>query len=123
MQINLNEIVKVKLTKAGKDHWKKYYQKLLGGRGIPVNIPEIPKDNILETELWNIMQVFGNGMYNGMPKVFFENNEIKLPVKLLKTQWAITVIDKIVEEIDYGEYTPEDLEPELSKLLKLFGKK
>lgn len=78
MQININETVKVKLTKAGKEHWKKYYQNLLGGLGVPVNIPKIPKDNILETELWTIMQVFGNGIYQTMPKQFFEDNVLEI---------------------------------------------
>lgn len=82
MQININETVKVKLTKAGKEQWKKYYQVLLGSaalRGIPFNIPKIPKDNILETELWNIMRVFGNGIHHGMSEMFFENNIIDFP--------------------------------------------
>jgi hypothetical protein len=82
-------------------------------------------NNILETELWSVMQVFGNGIYMGMLDPFFENNEIEIiqKEKSKETQFAIDTLKTIIQEIDNGDYAPEHLEPELSKLLKLFEKK
>lgn len=63
--INLNTVVRVKLTEKGKEIYNcsDNYKKL--------------KDDCLETELWDIMSIFGIYFYNGCT-LPFENNEIIL---------------------------------------------
>lgn len=59
-KINLNEIVRVKLTEEGKSIWHHYCGSNIEG-------------DYIETELWNLWKVFGN--YIGLCKdVVFEGN-------------------------------------------------
>jgi hypothetical protein len=68
-QLNINAHVEVKLTEYGKEIFKKHYS------DFPENIkPKIP--NILKTELWKIMNIFGDCLYHGNLKIPFENNLI-----------------------------------------------
>jgi hypothetical protein len=77
MRININDTVKIKLTKSGLKHYENHYKKLYSISRMPVRIPPL-KDGYLITELWDVMLIFGDGMFNGMPEVFFENNVIDL---------------------------------------------
>ncbi len=69
MKININEIVKVKLTDAGIEQLK--------NDSLLYNYHFKPETKILETELWDIMNIFGPKMYNGADQMFV-NSEIIL---------------------------------------------
>jgi hypothetical protein len=66
--MNLNGAVWVKLTKAGHQrlndmvrHDDEYFT---------------ASERTGEFQMWRLMQVFGSVIYNGMPEVMFEKNEI-----------------------------------------------
>lgn len=67
--ININDIVRVRLTEKGK-HIYKYHI------GLYNSLDRI-KDGLLETELWDIAVIFGGEFYMGAEPMF-ENNEIIL---------------------------------------------
>ena len=55
MKFNINNLVKVKLTDQGK--------RILGN--IPLSLPEEDESGWSEWQLWHLMSVFGNDIYNG----------------------------------------------------------
>lgn len=65
--ININDIVKVKLTEKGKCVYK-YHVGLYSSF-------DKSKEGILETELWDIANIFSTMFYVGAEPMF-ENNEI-----------------------------------------------
>lgn len=67
LPININDIVRVKLTEKGK----RVYRDHIG----LYNLFDKSKEGILETELWDIAKIFGPMFYVGAEAVF-ENNEI-----------------------------------------------
>lgn len=67
--VNINNIVRVKLTEKGE----RVYKDAIGLYGIPGRI----KGGVLETELWDIAAIFGCEFYMGADPMF-ENNEIIL---------------------------------------------
>lgn len=72
--LNVNDAVKVKLTKHGiktyEEHLKKYYHKSM--RDIVFN----KKDEYVTLDLWELMHIFGKDLYHGNEDLPFENNEI-----------------------------------------------
>jgi len=78
MKINMNQQVKVVLNPYGKEILLKHYLAHLP--------PDMAKDvynrDILKSEslytLWELMQIFGQSLYMGNPKIPFENNEIEI---------------------------------------------
>lgn len=73
MIINLNQNCRVVLTDFGARHYN-YWHAFLG-KNAP---PDKKEGDVLETELWGLMQIFGETMYNGMPKIPFVDNNIKI---------------------------------------------
>jgi hypothetical protein len=65
MKININALVKVKLTQTGEAR----YKGLMGLSG---------EYNNLEMPLWELMEIFGPGLHMGMIEMYFENNEIEI---------------------------------------------
>jgi hypothetical protein len=66
MKKNINDTVRVELTDEGikyMQYHNYYYKELING-------------NILETELWDLMSIFGKQMYMTAPQMF-KNNEIE----------------------------------------------
>lgn len=68
IEININQKVKVNLTEYGKEKLNQYFEEN--------NIKRFATD-VYETQLWNLMQIFGDEMFNGS-KQCFENNIIEL---------------------------------------------
>lgn len=68
--MNLNDCVWVKLTKAA-------HQKLTDLEHIDDQSHYFSaSERSGEWQLWRLMQVFGPFIYNGMPEVMFEKNEV-----------------------------------------------
>lgn len=66
VRINLNEIVKFKLSEHGKEVYRHRYD----GYGFEYNRePEIDDDGYMRMQLWTFMQIFGEHMIMGMPEV------------------------------------------------------
>ena len=73
--LNLNSIIKVKLTDRGKDIY--YHQfddlnKLYSDHGIrPIEprMPEVDSEGYTKFQLWHFMNVFGEYMTLGLPEV------------------------------------------------------
>lgn len=72
--LNINDTVRVKLTEKGKRVYN-YYVGLS-------NAFDKSKEDILETELWDIAKIFGPMFYVGA-EALFENNEIILIEKIV----------------------------------------
>lgn len=74
-QLNLNSIVKVKLTDRGKDVYYHQYagiNKLRIERGmdpITPRMPEVDSEGYTKFQLWHFMKVFGEHMRLGLPEV------------------------------------------------------
>ena len=64
--MNINDVVKVKLTVLGYKIYNTY----------TINnflVNKVNKDNIIETELWEIMKIFGPHFYVGADALFEDN--------------------------------------------------
>jgi len=74
MQININSIVRVELTEYGNEILsKKMVTDYYSGR--EKSYPGM-KGNMLTTELWDIMRIFGDCLWMGNTYIPFKNNEI-----------------------------------------------
>lgn len=75
MEININERVKVNLTEYGKKIYSEHYEQFWSANSIyrPEKLPDM-----LETELWNLMQIFGDCLFMGNPEIPFVDNKIIL---------------------------------------------
>lgn len=73
--INLNNIIKVKLTPRGVDIFYHQYDELnkkaysRGTKPIEPRMPEIDKDGYTEFTLWKFMDIYGKYMGWGQPEV------------------------------------------------------
>lgn len=73
--INLNSIIKVKLTPRGVDIFYHQYDELnknflfRGTKPIELRMPEIDKDGYTEFVLWKFMSIYGEHMVMGAPEV------------------------------------------------------
>lgn len=83
--INLNEIVKVKLTDRGKDIF--YHQldevneliKRRGGKPLEPHMPKVDADGYTDFQLWRLMQLYGPHIGMGLPLPFDLNNIVYTP--------------------------------------------
>ena len=69
IKINLNELVKVKLTDLGKDIYCRWYDKLNARLGTVIYEPTFPEEDdkgYTYFQLWNFMEIYGK--YMGMAK-------------------------------------------------------
>lgn len=73
MIINLNNICRVTLTDFGARHYNYWHYPF--GKKAP---PELKEGEILTAELWQVMQIFGETMFNGIDKVPFRDNKIEI---------------------------------------------
>ena len=73
MNYNLNAIASVELTNVGLQVYRLYYHKL-GLDPSPYEEKYI-KNDMLTTELWHIMEIFGPHLYQGC-EIPFKNNQI-----------------------------------------------
>lgn len=77
--INLNEKVKVKLTKLGKEVYQKQYDDMneilvgMGARPLEPTDLASDKEGYVEFQLWDLMKIFGEFMYLGAPPMFKSN--------------------------------------------------
>lgn len=90
MKININDMVKVKLTDFGKEIWYHQNDKInkwaeTYGSKIRLEpvIPVVDKDGWMTEQLWVLMNVFGEHIYNGSKLCFETTIEI---IKARKTK-------------------------------------
>ena len=74
--LNINSQVRIKLTPCGIEKLKKKHEEL---RSFCPSIgdfkpPETDKDGYCEMQLWDVMNTFGEDMYNGNMNLPFETN-------------------------------------------------
>lgn len=77
IKVNINDVIKVKLTDLGKEIVQKNFDELQAWYPtIPLQtIYPIDDDGYTEFQLWAFMSIFGEHLYNGAPQII-ENNEI-----------------------------------------------
>ncbi len=76
--LNINDQVSVSLTPYGKKVYQQDVEKHYGpvAKDIMAEFEHKNIDNILTTELWKLMSIFGKHMYMGCEQVFV-NNKIR----------------------------------------------
>ena len=76
MTINVNSMIKVKLTKRGKQVHIDYYKELLGNSMPNADLtPSIDEEGYTRYQLWTFMRIFGPH-FNIGTKPLIQNNEI-----------------------------------------------
>jgi len=75
-EFNINDYIKVKLTKHGQKIHISYYEKFdTYGVNKKFYKPEIDNEGYTEYQLWEFMNIFGEHMFNGADQLI-ENNLI-----------------------------------------------
>ena len=77
-KLNINDIIKVKLTDLGKDIFYHQYDELnkrYGREVIKPRFPGVDEDGFTKIQLWHFMNIYGPHIWNGC-KPFIENNAI-----------------------------------------------
>lgn len=74
--LNINNYVRIKLTKFGIEKLKKNHEDLRKkfptvGEFTP---PKVDKDGFCEMQLWEVMNIFGEDLFNGSINLPFETN-------------------------------------------------
>mgnify|MGYP003402329939 CR=1 FL=1 len=79
LKLNINSEVVVILTEFGARVYNKYYMKFYtAAPSFECNAVE--KGHELKIELWHLMQIFGEHLYNGAPHIPFEENCLTLTI-------------------------------------------
>lgn len=79
VDININEIVKVRLTDAGKKHLEKYFNKikenLKNQHGVTLKREDFREidGEIFRCQLWELMHIFGPQCHMGADTMFVDN--------------------------------------------------
>jgi len=73
MKINVNDLVTVYLTEAGERTYRAHF-------GTWPDRIKIGEDKSVTTELWDLMVIFGNTLYNGC-QIPFKNNDIEIQIE------------------------------------------
>lgn len=80
MKIGLNSEVTVILTKYGAKLYNRYYRKFyVSAPSFECNA--VDEGHVLKIELWHLMQIFGENMYNGNPEIPFKENSLTLTIR------------------------------------------
>lgn len=74
--VNVNDTVHVRLTDAGRARVMAWARDL----GINPEHAMTDREKRGEFQIWHLMQVFGDAMYNGQPEPMFEHNDISFEV-------------------------------------------
>ena len=72
IKINLNEVIKVKLTDLGKEIYYHQYDELNARLGIVICKPTFPKvdsEGYTHFQLWNFMEIYGKHIGMGLSNV------------------------------------------------------
>ena len=64
--ININIQVKIKLTQYGRNILKQHYSEF-------PSLAKLDETGYFKSELWNIMYIFGEHLYNGSKQIIEEN--------------------------------------------------
>jgi len=72
--VNLNTAVRVQLTRFGRMHWRAFWQSM----GLHQSNLEVELHGNLETQLHELMHVFGSTLFMGATDLPFKNNRITL---------------------------------------------
>lgn len=67
MKVNINDIVRIRLTDNGKRIWKEYWEPYTSE-----NSKVLDPEDTVRLSLWEVMNIFGSEMYNGNPDLPFE---------------------------------------------------
>lgn len=73
-EFNVNDYVKIKLTDAGIAILKSRHDDILKPYVGEFKTPQVDENGYTQMQMWEVMQVFGNYMYNGNPNIPFETN-------------------------------------------------
>ena len=63
--INMNDAIRFKMTKSGKKIWRDYWTPYTPGR--EPKLPSIDDDGWMRDQLWQVANIFGPHMGNGLP--------------------------------------------------------
>ena len=105
--LNLNDMIKVKLTDYGKDV---YYHKNddLISKGVPIERyhPRVDDEGYTDIQLWQFMKIFGPAIKFGMPEQIIENNTIyikeeSIEMTNLKDFYTLPFIDLVYETVRF----------------------
>lgn len=98
MKFNMNSIVKVQLTDAGREHHKSNYEDLykqLKLKAPPYVPPKEDAEGWSIWQLWHLMEVFGPVTGMGMPQMM--ESDIEIPCKYDSELWAVKDLVDSVE--------------------------
>lgn len=74
MQFNINNYVHIKMTQHGRDIYEKYWTDLMSGyKDWQYNPKKESVDGWSKWQMWDVMRVFGEHMYNGCVMPFEAN--------------------------------------------------
>lgn len=84
-KLNLNSVIKVKLTRHGLDIYKAHYEKL--NFAVPFmkptpTEPTLDEDGYWTTMLWEFMHIFGNHIYMSAKNVIADNDILVHEIEL-----------------------------------------
>lgn len=79
MILNLNSEVTVTLTKYGAKIYNKYYKKFYTSSP-SFECDAVEEGFVYKTELWHLMQIYGEWLYNGNPDIPFKENKLEISV-------------------------------------------
>lgn len=75
LTVNVSDHALVKLTDTGRARYRDW----MGDQRLPRGDPPAPNaEGWTSFPLWELMAIFGPGLYNGMKSQFFEGNLIRL---------------------------------------------
>lgn len=91
-EANVNDCVLVKLTPFGEQLWAAYWRPALDRissllhkypttNGIPDDVRHVDEEGRTEFQMWQLMAIFGEAMYNGQTQQPFVDNKIWYPVR------------------------------------------
>lgn len=70
MNLNVNDLIKIKLTDRGRKIHRAYWEKLFAASGVAY-VPLVEDtDGAVQLQLWQIMRIFGFAVGDGKPKAF-----------------------------------------------------
>lgn len=97
LNLNINDTVRIKITQAGFKFLERQHKDLNSkyNTNTPYKAPNVDKDGHTEMPLWEVMQLFGDQMYNGNPDIPYETsialkvNEAELKLKLEEYEYHV----------------------------------
>lgn len=73
MIFNINDEIKVKLTRKGLRFHREYYYEIYKNTNFEYTEPPVDGDGYSTFQLWEVMHIFGKHLYNGCQMPFEAN--------------------------------------------------